>query len=115
MYSCEECRKVFRTRYRLKKHSQRKNPCRKPTHFCSMCYKGTSSRRSLYQHKKRCEKKIGDSTNEERLQSLKKIVCHFFEHLSEDFKAKLQDLESVFEEELKDNEHMCCEHIVNSD
>ena len=51
-------------------------------------------------HKKRCRNRPQASIETEaRIQSLKKKVDAFFEHLSSDFTAKLNELEKIFVDE----------------
>ena len=100
MFICTRCEKSFPCMSRFKAHSLRKVPCRPSSHFCSMCNSGLVSRRSLWAHKKRCRNRPQASIETEaRIQSLKKKVDAFFEHLSSDFTAKLNELEKIFDDE----------------
>ena len=100
MFICMKCGKSFPCMSRFKVHNSRKVPCRPSSHFCSMCSSGLVSRRSLWSHKKRCRNRPQASIETEaRIQSLKKKIDAFFEHLSGDFTTKLNELEKIFVDE----------------
>ena len=100
MFICMKCGKSFPCMSRFKVHNSRKVSCRPPSHFCSMCSSGLVSRRSLWSHKKRCRNRPQASIETEaRIQSLKKKIDVFFEHLSSDFTTKLNELEKIFDDE----------------
>ena len=100
MYVCNRCHKDFPTGTQFKKHNQRKTTCKPPSHFCSLCRKGFSSKRTLRVHKDKCMQKPGTSTEiDERIKTLKKKLDDFFAQLPGNFVNTLNKLELLLYDE----------------
>ena len=97
MYTCDQCQRSFKTRTKLKYHKKRKTVCRLPTHYCSMCREGLTSKRTLLAHKRLCKKRPEvNIAMEKQVQLLKVKINDFLERLDGDFQHKLNGLEAIF-------------------
>ena len=107
---CDKCKKFLKTKKTFKRHSERKSSCKVPTYFCSMCKRGMSSYRTLWEHKKKCKKQPESSVEtEEKIKLLRKKVNLFLNRLNGDFSDKLEELDRLFAEE-DGNEKDCIEN-----
>ena len=112
MYACNKCDKDFSSNSALQRHYRKKRPCKPLSHFCSICKKGSVSRRSLLIHKRKCAKREDASlVIDEQVKVLKKKLNAFLSQLNGDFESKLQELEKV----LNDNELLNCDVEAKSE
>ena len=104
--------RTFKTKNNFKKHNERKTLCKPPTHFCSLCRKGYSSRRTLHGHKRKCSQRPGVSLAiDQKVEVLTKKLKTFLNQLDGDFESKLQGLEEL----LEDNKVVICDVVIKSE
>ena len=112
MYACNKCEKAYSSNRALQRHYRKKRPCKPLSHFCSICKKGSVSRRSLLIHKRKCAKREDASlVIDEQVKLLKKKLNAFLSQLNGDFESKLQELEKV----LNDDKLPNCDVVVKTE